>query len=400
MKKNCYLFLVTLFTLFCSCDSEEWNSEELLKSEGQLSLKSLSVDIDTAVKEVKRSGNESSTLDLSDYIINIIDRQTQAVVNTWKYSEMPEIVTLNVGEYTLDVKSHNLEPAQWDAPYYWGSKNFSIRKNEITDLGVIICSLSNVMVSVRYSDALYQALGEDVKVTISIGEKGTLDYTRDEARAGYFELPAMSSTIVAEFSGSVNGKYTTLRRVFTEIAVGQHHIITFSLNSGSVNPSIIIDADISYEDITIDIPGTEDPEQGERPEENNAPTITSETLDLENANIITESIIAKVDINAPLGVKNFVVDIISEQLTPEMLQDVALASSFDLAYPGDLAEALTELGFPTGDAVISQTYLAFDITDFMQLLIFFPGQHQFRLTITDMGGNTISKTLTFLAPEL
>ncbi len=400
MKKICYLFLTTLFTLFCSCDSEEWNSEELLKNEGQLSLKSLTVDIDTAVKEVKRSGNDSSTIDLSDYIINIVDRQTQAVVNTWKYREMPEIVTLNVGEYTLDVKSHNLEPAQWDTPYYWGSKNFSIRKNEITDLGVIACSLSNVMVSVKYSDALYQALGEDVKVTVSIGETGTLDYTRDETRIGYFELPAMSSTIVAEFSGSVNGKYTTLRRVFAEIAVGQHHVITFSLNSGSVNPSIIIDADISYEDILIDIPGTEDPEQGERPEENNAPTITSETLDLENANIITESIIAKVDINAPLGVKNFVVDIISEQLTKDVLQGVALDSTFDLAYPGDLTESLTGLGFPTGDAVINQTYLAFDITDFMQLLVFFPGQHQFRLTITDMGGNIISKTITFLAPEL
>lgn len=397
MKKYCYLFLVSILTLFCSCDNENWESEELLKSEGQLSLQSLTVDVDAAVKEVSRSLNDSSDIDVSNYIINVVNRNTQEVVNSWKYSEMPEIATLNVGEYTLEVKSHNLEAAQWEAPYYYGSKDFSIRKNEVTEVANITCVLSNVMVSVRYSEALYDALGDDVKVTISIGNEGVLEYTRDETRAGYFELPSLSSTIVAEFTGTVNGKATSLRRVFTEIAVGQHHIITFSLNSGSVDPSIIIDANISYEDITIDVPGTEDPEQGDRPQENNAPTITSETLDLEGTNIITADIIAKVDINAPLGIKNFVVDIISEQLSQEVLQDVGLDSTFDLTNPGDLQEPLTELGFPTGDAVLNQTSMAFDITDFMQLLTLFPGQHQFRLTITDNKGNTVTKTLTFLA---
>lgn len=397
MKKYCYLFLVSILALFSSCDNENWESEELLKSEGQLSLQSLSVDVDAAVKEVCRSINDSSIIDVSNYIINVVNRNTQEIVNTWKYCEMPEIATLNVGEYTIEVKSHILVAAQWDAPFYYGSKDFSIRKNEITEVANVTCTLSNVMVSVRYSEALYNALGEDVKVTISIGCNGTLEYTRDEPRAGYFELPSMSSTIVAEFTGTVNGKATSLRRVFTEIAVGQHHIITFSLNSGSVDPSIIIDANISYEDITIDVPGTEDPEQGERPEENNAPTITSETLDLDGANIITADIIAKVDVNAPLGIRNFVVDIISEQLTKEELQGVGLDSTFDLTDPGDLQLPLTELGFPTGDAVLNQTSMAFDITDFMQLLMFFPGQHQFRLTVTDNEGNTVSKTLTFLA---
>lgn len=397
MKKYCYLFLVSVLTLFSSCDNENWDSEELLKSEGQLSLQSLTIDVDAAVKEVSRSLNDSSDIDASNYIINVVNRNTQEVVNSWKYSDMPEIATLNVGEYTLEVKSHILEPAQWEAPYYYGTKDFSIRKNEVTEVANVTCTLSNVMVSVRYSEALYNALGDDVKVAISIGSNGVLEYTRDETRAGYFELPSLSSTIVAEFTGTVNGKATSLRRVFTEIAVGQHHIITFSLNSGSVDPSIIIDANISYEDITIDVPGTEDPEQGDRPQENNAPTITSETLDLEGTNIITADIIAKVDINAPLGIKNFVVDIISEQLSQEVLQDVGLDSTFDLTNPGDLQEPLTELGFPTGDAVLNQTSMAFDITDFMQLLTLFPGQHQFRLTITDNEGNTVTKTLTFLA---
>ena len=75
-------------------------------------------------------------------------------------------------------------------------------------------------------------------------------------------------------------------------------------------------------------------------------------------------------------------------------------SEFDLAYPGDLEGALNELGFPTGDAVIGQTNMTFDITLFMSLLIYFPGEHQFQLTITDTTGQSITKTLKLFAPEL
>ena len=84
-------------------------------------------------------------------------------------------------------------------------------------------------------------------------------------------------------------------------------------------------------------------------------------------------------------------------LTKEMLQDVGLDATFDLANPGNLGEALAELGFPTGDAVLGKTNLTFDITDFMPLLVIFPGQHQFKLTITDMKDNTVSQSLTFIA---
>ncbi len=128
-----------------------------------------------------------------------------------------------------------------------------------------------------------------------------------------------------------------------------------------------------------------------------APAITSQTLNLDGVNTITDDIVAKVDISAPYGIEIFNVKIISEQLTPEMLQDVGLAAEFDLAHPGELAEALNELGFPTGDAVLGKTELAFDITAFMPLLAMFEGTHQFQLTITDKEGLTVTKTLTFQA---
>lgn len=398
MKKIYNILLaLTAVVMFNSCDSESWEPNELLKETGDLSLASISIDVDATETIVSRT-----SVDLSDFEVVVKKTQTQEIVTSWKYSEMPEVATFEVGEYIIEVKSHNPEAAQWDTPYYFASKEFKIEKNKVTEIGAVTCTLSNVKVSVAYSEALAAALGDDVIVKINVGGDATLDYVKGEQRAGYFMLPSQSSTLVASFEGTVDGRYVSFYKTFADVAVGQHHIITFSLNTGAINPDIIIDADISYDDVEVDVPGDDDVLPDDRPGEgeDNAPTITSETLNLDGVNEITESLIAKVDISAPLGISNFKVVINSQGLSTEDLQNVGLDSEFDLAYPGDLEGALNELGFPTGDAVIGQTNMTFDITLFMSLLIYFPGEHQFQLTITDTTGQSITKTLKLFAPEL
>ncbi|MBQ9076936.1 MAG: DUF4493 domain-containing protein [Muribaculaceae bacterium] len=372
-----------------SCNDESWEPESLVDVRGELSLSSLGVDVDTEDVVVPHSG-----IDISGYTVSIYDNDNR-LVEQWQYADMPEIVSLVVGDYTIEVKSHELQDAEWEKPYYYGFGTFTIEKSSVTEPDDIICKLSNVKVSVKYSEALEAALGDDVTVNISIGS-ASLDYVKGEQRAGYFALPSTSSTLVATFNGSVNGSPVSLRKTFTDVEAGQHRIVTFSLSTGNVNPGIIVDAEITDEDVNVDVPGDDDVISGDRPEDGTEPTIESETLDLDGPNIVTADLIAKVDINAPKGVGTFFVEIISETLNAEVLESVGLASVFDLAHPGDLDEVLKELGFPTGDEVIGKTYLQFDITMFMELLAAFPGQHQFKLTVTDASGQTVTKTLTFL----
>lgn len=395
MKKafNIALAFFSIF-MFSACE-EDWAPEQLLEEpEGTLSLATIAVDVEVTEIEVDRS-----IVDLSNYLVSIYKESDGVLVNSWAYSEMPEVVTLEVGKYYIEVKSHELKAAEWDAPYYYDTKSFVIEEDKITEVEKLTCKLSNVKVSVNYSEALLQALGDDVTVNVEVGN-GSLEYTKDEMRAGYFELPEGSSSMVASFAGTVNGNYTTLRRVFIGVEVGQHQIITFSLSTGGFNADLIVDAGVSEEDVDVNVPGGEGEVPGTRPgegETQNGPTITSETLDLDGVNIITSSLIAKVDISIPNGVEKFEVKIISDELTPELLQDVGLAAEFDLAHPGDLGGALQELGFPTGEQVLGQTEMSFDITFFMELLMFFPGTHQFQLTVTDAQGLSSEATLTFLA---
>ncbi len=391
-----YVVASVMAFLTLSCDNE-WDPEKMLEPKGELLLSSISIDVDTEEDVLNRA-----VTDISNYMVNIYNADNQPVAN-WTYAEMPEVVSLNVGEYTIEVKSHQLQSAEWERPYYYGSKSFKIEKSKVTEPGDIVCKFSNVKVSVAYSEALEAALGNDVIVNILVGES-SLDYVKGEQRAGYFALPSSSSTIIATFTGSVNGNAVSLRKTFTNIETGQHHIITFSLTTGTANPDIVVDADITDDDVNVDVPGedTEIP-GGDRPgdgeDSSTVPTVTSETLNLDGVNIVADDLVAKVDINVPKGVETFVVEIISEQLSPEVLTEVGLAARFDLANPGDLNEALIELGFPTGENVIGKQYLPFDISQFMPLLAMFPGTHQFRLIVTDTLGQSVTKTLTFQVVE-
>lgn len=377
-----------------SCDND-WDPDKLLSSDGDVMFSSMNVDIDNSIKETL----PETGLDVNDYTVYLTNTATDAACGSWKYGELPEVLALPVGDYRIDIENAPLQDAAWDSPFYHAAKSFSIKENEICSLGAMTCVLSNVAVSVRYSEALKAALGDDVKVTVTVAENASLDFYADETRIGYFAMPGGASTLVASFSGTVNGHQTTLIKTFTGIEIGQHHYVTFSVNNGSIDPSLIIDADITFDDVDIDIPGGEDPDPGDRPGEDGTPAITSMTLDLDGVNTVTDDLIARVDIVAPNGIANLEVTIVSESLTPEELAGVGLTDHFDLAHPGEFDEALKGLGFQTGDDVIGKETLTFDISSFMPLLAFFPGNHSFRLDVTDTKGLNVSATLKFYTPQ-
>lgn len=88
---------------------------------------------------------------------------------------------------------------------------------------------------------------------------------------------------------------------------------------------------------------------------------------------------------------------------PTELSGLGLADSFDLVDPEatreGLGTALQGLGFPVGDDVRDKPEISFDITTFMGLLGSFPGNNDFKLTVTDNTGQTCVKTLMLYVPE-
>ena len=102
-------------------------------------------------------------------------------------------------------------------------------------------------------------------------------------------------------------------------------------------------------------------------------------------------------VKAPLAVKNFEVEIISDMLTDEVLKnDVGLAAKFSLVEDEHFFTQLQNLRFPVGDEVAGKTELNLSITDFLSILgMLGPGQHDFVMTVTDTEGNVTSKIVMF-----
>ena len=103
--KKIFLICFTLIAstlLFCACHME--SMEDIVNAKGNLSLSSMKVGVNLDVDVVYWDSRAESEIDLSNYIVTIYDKYSQRA-GQWVYSEMPEIVSLAVGTYTVEVKS-------------------------------------------------------------------------------------------------------------------------------------------------------------------------------------------------------------------------------------------------------------------------------------------------------
>ena len=419
MKTKILAMLAFVAATMASC-SEEWKPA----IDGSVSFASMGIEVSSAMDVV----NSRAEYDLSSFLIKVYNNQNQ-VVNQWTYATMPEIFSLEPGDYRVEVQSHEVQKAEWSRPYFLGSKNFTIEANKVTEIGVVSCKFASLKVSVVFTDALRAQMADDVKVEISANDEGKLIFTPAETRSGFFAVLDGSTTLTAVFTGTVKGYRENIIKTYTDIAAGQHRIITFDLKdnpttppeeTGNINPGEGINVDVSVTDSAISggVDVSEDNETGSRPgdEDFNEPgtdpdpgpgtdpepgeeTITFEAaqLSFDTPNIPVDGMNGVIDIYATDGVAHLIVNIASNNAEFfGIINDDFGIATFDLAYPGDKEPALAGLGLATGSAVIDQTHVPFDITQFIPLLKGYRGTHNFTITVTDSKNHQVAKTLTFV----
>lgn len=380
------------------------------------------VEVNNVEKVVKAPASRA-TYDVSNYIVDFYAAGQDVPYVSYKYSEMPGTVELPVGDYTARVRSHNVEKAAWDAPYFAGtSAPFAIAAGEITEVQPVKCVFSSLKVTVVFGPKLRAQLGDDVKVTVVANDEGMLEFTPDEERSGYFAALEGSSTIIVEFNGTVNGTYETLRLPITDAEAGQHRIITYTVPpipgpnpddpTGGINPGTGIGVDVSVVDEDLnstinndediipddDRPGGEDPvtPPGPGPVDPDDPKpantieiVPQDPLTFDKDNLLSD-IDGKdliVDVKAPKGIEHFLVKISSDNGDFIASAGEMLPLTFDLCYPvidgKDWTVELQGLGFKTGADVIGSTNQQFVITTLAPLLAAFPGRHTFEIKVED-----------------
>ncbi len=203
---------------------------------GQLNLKQFTVDITNATQNAEtrsaatRADGTSQSVDT--YTVRIIKTSTGEKVYEWIYSEMPEIVTLPVGNYKLEAYNAEVADVAWDTPYYYASQSCDIAADKVTEPQTLVCKLASVKVTIKYTDALKKLIGkgDDVNVNVKLGSIDA-DFKYTETGAVYFKNFGTDSTITATFSGTINGTYINELKTVSTINSGEHHIFNFDVQT-------------------------------------------------------------------------------------------------------------------------------------------------------------------------
>lgn len=349
------------------------------------------------------------------------------VERTVEYGDMPEVMLLEKGSYTVKASYGTDLEAEWDNPLFEGESDiFEVTPKTITSsIDPIVCNLKNVKVTVEFDPELAAVAGEDSYIEVKVKNGKGLKYYKSDAmkkqegcgEAGYFRIND-ETTLVATFYGSIYGTDIEQEtKSLADISAGNHYKMTFSLhshnsaNNGDADSDINVDGTVEYENMDTNVvikdqlvddserPTEEDPNEEPGNDDPITPTptaleiIPSAGISLDDWNVNPSACSLK--IKSATGVTGFIVDIDSPSLTPAELASVGLASHMDLitgigsteSGELDLSEKLNGLGLPCKEKVENQKEIVFDITKFMNLLAALgDGDHTFILNVTDESG--------------
>lgn len=387
------LTVLSMLIALTACHSEKVSFQ--MDTFGQLKLSSMQVTADT---EPLVTASRVSA-DIKDYLITVYAADG-GKLQEWKYAEMPEIFTLKTGAYKLVAHAPEVTGAAFDTPYCASAeKSFEIKQDEITEIGEVKCTLHNVKVTVKYEDKLMALLGDDVKVTVKVGEE-KLEYTKDETKSGFFHGKAENNVVDVVFEGSVEGEPVSITKSYAEIALGTELIVTYKYKEsvtgidpgtgGSFHaPGISVDEKL----IAVNETGAVLPEEDEILDFGK-PAIEGDGFDLSQpVTDLTQQVV--VNLMAPEGIAHVKVEIASENETFAGVIQEMFGGPFDLAYPGALEETLKGLKLPVSEQVINQQLVKFDVTEFMPLLKGeFAGIHRFIIEVVDNNNSSVKATLT------
>lgn len=417
MKIKYQALLLPALVALASCSGDDMVSPN--DKMGSVSLVGVEVSNASEVINSQSAPGSRAVTDVSSYIVEFYRQGEADAFRTYVYADMPGTVELPEGVYHASVRSHDLLKAEYERPYFSGqSENFTITAGKITEVAPVKCTFRSLKVSIVFGEKLKSAMASDVKVTVVANDEGRLEFT-PERSSGYFATIDGSATLVATFTGTVNGNYENFFTTYTDVAAGQHRIITYEVEDKLPMPDVPggkidgsgVKIDVTCEDVDLNAdvdPGKEDtlsgddepgklPNIGGGDEPDDDPITFGGTLENGRSYTSTELSTYAVTINAPKGCKDVKVKIDSTSLTPDELENVGLASEFSLVNDSQYFEGLNDLGLPHADGVLNQQTVNFDITGFMSLLaILGPSTSEFTLEVTDNDGNVATIKFTIV----
>lgn len=376
-------------------------------------------------------------INVDDFTVRISGKTLKETVydSTWtRYADMPEIVSIPAGKYTIEAFNGE-QKSGFDSPYYYGNKEIEIGIQEFTDAQVV-CRLACVKVSVEFTELFLNNV-KDAVCLVCTHDGVNLQFDETEMRAGYIAVPA-DSVLEVHVRGYYVEDGTEVRVMYPikPVASQQWHKIALSVNTQAgikTEGMLLVDHSVNEKEATVLVPGAsgvidnngdqgswDDEPEPELPtpptpsEEDKLPTIVGsnfngKTFDVTEPIVLTNKDKEGATLEMTLTAENgglehiYLVMTSTDDFLGGIFQSLTSETApWDLCHPENWSADCVTINegmniVDANDPIRGKKSYVFSIGGFMGLLTSPDDagyyEHSFQITVVDANGGTTSQTL-------
>ncbi|MCQ2212312.1 MAG: DUF4493 domain-containing protein [Bacteroidaceae bacterium] len=384
--------------------------------------------LEVEIVQPEATTRAASDIDTRTFPVTIVDNSGKVVKEYSAQSEVPTLVPMEVGKYTVSAHQPGELLQKMDHPYYKGSKDIEILKGVTSDVDVL-CKMANSCITINYSDDFFEAF-DSWTVTVNDGSETALSFSSQDgvkSQSVYWLFKDNASLLTVNFSGTTKDgnkisatnflaksqateKYDDGNECFTggdavTINVSPVESTEGYLESINITASVVftetnenIDVDV-WEGTPGETPGGN--EGGDNTGGDDNPS-TDDAITLTLPAPISYAIMGADDVDQSLGdtylaaakgLKSIKVSI--ESTSDDMISSLSdlyeqygvdFITGAEIVGNQDVVLLFEELDQPLSVPAVGDKDYTFPIGNFFSLLQVLVGEHTFHLTVTDMDG--------------
>ena len=259
MKRTIITSIILTAAVLTGCNRNELRPDGS-EAQGELSLQIVPEGDFTPMPGTKAT--DDVQVDVNEFSLSINSAEGGTVMSWSKFSEVPAVIGLDPGTYTVIAKSPGNKSVDWLQPKYEGSQEVTVTPGDVENI-TISCSLTNMKVTIQTTEKFRNEM-EDYTVTVSSDKGGFLTFTKaiiEEGRSGYFDPSLLTIDLNAtrkQQEGVEIADPNVIQTMTTKTyAAKDHHIITLDASeTGYANLSGGISVDYTVnnreEDLLVD----------------------------------------------------------------------------------------------------------------------------------------------------
>ena len=423
------LFGASLLLGLASCEMKEelWGEEQ---NNGATGLLALALNVDDSTNKVNTKA-DSGDEEINQFPVIIYDSKGEVVKSYESYSDVEELIELQVGNYSVEAHSPGEFLSQMSEPYFGGTEPLEIKEG-VKSNAEVICKMKNIPVKINY-DATFLAAFTEWTITVSDGASNILTFTNEDPTGStiYWKLGENVTQITVQIvATTTSGEQVSIKNYYTKENADEDYTgdnsffeggdmldIYFTEEKSDAKPGVQIGikVDITFADDneTTEIPvddvtgGGDDPndDPNDKPDPN--PGEGGITITDNGTNYLTNGITVSgtdypndvaVVMDVPNGIKNVYVKIESTNTTFKGLvggMGLTEGDGMDLA-SSDASELATLFPLPKAGASTDPEAIKYTFSMSEQLWALlgnFDGEHTFTLKVIDQTDKDASATL-------